>query len=88
MLEYIYTGEVHVPANSLSPFVDAARALHIKGLETVVSFLNNKINIKPDVYCSMHLLLNKFRITSVFVSIITILVTFVLTSIRKLGKTY
>ncbi|CAK1600939.1 unnamed protein product [Parnassius mnemosyne] len=37
LLEYIYTGEVLIPAKNLTAFVDAAKGLHIKGLETVVS---------------------------------------------------
>ncbi|CAH2076576.1 unnamed protein product, partial [Iphiclides podalirius] len=40
LLEYIYTGEVNVPANNFTSFVDAAKALHIKGLETVVGHEN------------------------------------------------
>lgn len=38
LLEYIYTGEVLVPSANLSAFIDAAKSLHIKGLENVVSF--------------------------------------------------
>lgn len=37
LLEYIYTGEALVPSVNLNAFVDAAKALHIKGLETIVS---------------------------------------------------
>ncbi|XP_041988450.1 protein abrupt-like [Aricia agestis] len=33
ILEYIYTGEVRVPARNLSSFIETAKALHIKGLE-------------------------------------------------------
>ncbi|CAH2108372.1 unnamed protein product [Euphydryas editha] len=36
ILEYIYTGEVLVPSANLSTFIEAAKALHIKGLESVV----------------------------------------------------
>ncbi|VVC89842.1 protein abrupt-like [Leptidea sinapis] len=35
LLEYIYTGEVLVPPNSLSLFIEAAKSLHIKGLENI-----------------------------------------------------
>lgn len=33
LLEYIYTGEVVVPADRLSSFAETAKSLHIKGLE-------------------------------------------------------
>ncbi|XP_049867899.1 protein tramtrack, beta isoform-like isoform X2 [Pectinophora gossypiella] len=33
LLEYVYTGEVLVPSENLITFVEAAKALHIKGLE-------------------------------------------------------
>ncbi|CAH0714503.1 unnamed protein product, partial [Brenthis ino] len=36
ILEYIYTGEVIVPSANLSSFIEAAKSLHIKGLENVV----------------------------------------------------
>lgn len=39
ILEYIYTGEVIVPSANLSSFIEAAKSLHIKGLENVVSAL-------------------------------------------------
>ncbi|OWR41074.1 hypothetical protein KGM_205805 [Danaus plexippus plexippus] len=35
LLEYIYTGQVSVPSSNLSAFIEAAKALHIKGLENV-----------------------------------------------------
>ncbi|XP_013136874.1 PREDICTED: protein tramtrack, alpha isoform-like isoform X2 [Papilio polytes] len=38
LLEYIYTGEALVPSVNLNAFVDAAKALHIKGLETIVGY--------------------------------------------------
>lgn len=37
LLEYIYTGEVVVPADCLSSFAETAKSLHIKGLENIVS---------------------------------------------------
>ncbi|XP_013175439.1 PREDICTED: uncharacterized protein LOC106123576 [Papilio xuthus] len=36
LLEYIYTGEALVPSVNLNAFIEAAKALHIKGLETIV----------------------------------------------------
>ncbi|XP_046962240.1 aminoacylase-1-like [Vanessa cardui] len=41
ILEYIYTGEVLVPSANLSAFIEAAKALHVKGLETVLESSNN-----------------------------------------------
>ncbi|XP_050664881.1 protein abrupt-like [Leptidea sinapis] len=35
LLEYIYTGEVLVPPDSLSQFIEAAKSLHVKGLENI-----------------------------------------------------
>ncbi|KAJ8721441.1 hypothetical protein PYW07_002216 [Mythimna separata] len=35
LLEYIYTGEVVVPADCLTSFADTAKSLHIKGLENI-----------------------------------------------------
>ncbi|XP_045768677.1 uncharacterized protein LOC123869722 [Maniola jurtina] len=35
ILEYIYTGEVGVPAENISSFIEAAKALHIRGLENI-----------------------------------------------------
>ncbi|XP_052739562.1 aminoacylase-1-like [Bicyclus anynana] len=35
ILEYIYTGEVRVAAENLSAFMDAAKSLHIRGLENI-----------------------------------------------------
>ncbi|XP_059046441.1 uncharacterized protein LOC131842026 [Achroia grisella] len=37
LLEYIYTGEVLVPSDGLSSFGEAAKALHIKGLENIIN---------------------------------------------------
>ncbi|XP_072938842.1 uncharacterized protein [Epargyreus clarus] len=37
LLEYIYTGEVLVPAKHLQSFMEAAKALHIRGLEAISS---------------------------------------------------
>lgn len=37
LLEYIYTGEVIVPCEYLESFGDAAKSLHIRGLENIVS---------------------------------------------------
>ncbi|XP_052756187.1 aminoacylase-1-like [Galleria mellonella] len=37
LLEYIYTGEVLVPSDGFASFGEAARALHIKGLENITS---------------------------------------------------
>ncbi|KAJ8730730.1 hypothetical protein PYW08_002143 [Mythimna loreyi] len=35
LLEYIYTGEVVVPADCLTSFAETAKSLHIKGLENI-----------------------------------------------------
>ncbi|XP_047993421.1 uncharacterized protein LOC125231862 isoform X3 [Leguminivora glycinivorella] len=37
LLEYVYTGEVLLPAENLATFVETARSLHIKGLESLAS---------------------------------------------------
>ncbi|XP_038214591.1 uncharacterized protein LOC119834323 [Zerene cesonia] len=37
LLEYIYTGEVMVPPGNLTSFMEAAKSLHIRGLESVQS---------------------------------------------------
>ncbi|XP_045768308.1 protein abrupt-like [Maniola jurtina] len=37
ILEYIYTGEVQVPAESLSSFLESTKALHIRGLESIAN---------------------------------------------------
>ncbi|XP_068632317.1 protein bric-a-brac 2-like isoform X2 [Battus philenor] len=59
LLEYIYTGEVLVPATNFNNFVDAAKALHVKGLETVShenittsSNLNTSQNEETDICLS------------------------------------
>ncbi|CAH0702374.1 unnamed protein product [Spodoptera exigua] len=40
LLEYIYTGEAVVPADCLNMFVEAAKSLHIRGLENISSSQN------------------------------------------------
>lgn len=45
LLEYIYTGEVLVPSANLLAFIDAAKSLHIKGLESVVEGNSKETNI-------------------------------------------
>ncbi|RVE55109.1 hypothetical protein evm_000007 [Chilo suppressalis] len=45
LLEYIYTGEVLVPADKISSFVAAAKSLHIKGLENFISNENLLDNV-------------------------------------------
>lgn len=45
LLEYIYTGEVLVPSENLSAFVETAKNLHIRGLENLVSF-NSRLHNK------------------------------------------
>lgn len=44
LLEYIYTGEVLIPSENLSAFVETAKNLHIRGLENFVSYENNYQN--------------------------------------------
>ncbi|CAH2247033.1 jg23892 [Pararge aegeria aegeria] len=41
ILEYIYTGEVRVPAENLSAFMESARGLHIRGLENITDSDNS-----------------------------------------------
>ncbi|XP_053612360.1 uncharacterized protein LOC128676327 [Plodia interpunctella] len=43
ILEYIYTGEVLVPVENMTSFAEAARGLHIKGLENLT---NHSLNIQ------------------------------------------
>ncbi|XP_050346744.1 protein abrupt-like isoform X2 [Nymphalis io] len=49
ILEYIYTGEVVVPSANLSAFIEAAKALHIKGLETTESSNNSGDKVELEV---------------------------------------
>ncbi|KAM3964252.1 uncharacterized protein ACR2FA_001738 [Aphomia sociella] len=44
LLEYIYTGEVLVPSDGLASFGEAAKALHIKGLENITN--SDNLNLK------------------------------------------
>ncbi|XP_045768306.1 protein abrupt-like [Maniola jurtina] len=47
ILEYIYTGEVRVPAENLPSFMESAKALHIRGLESIA---DNGNTTKMDTY--------------------------------------
>ncbi|KOB68767.1 Modifier of mdg4 [Operophtera brumata] len=42
-MEYIYTGEATVPCDCLAAFGEAAKSLHIKGLENIVSITEDMI---------------------------------------------
>lgn len=44
ILEYIYTGEVLVQSANLPAFIEAAKSLHIKGLESVVSNIQIEVS--------------------------------------------
>ncbi|KAH9634480.1 hypothetical protein HF086_005473 [Spodoptera exigua] len=50
LLEYIYTGEAVVPADCLNMFVEAAKSLHIRGLENIVALPSSarKVSLKQD----------------------------------------
>nr|XP_034827278.1 protein bric-a-brac 1-like [Maniola hyperantus] len=49
ILEYIYTGEVRVRAENLSSFVESAKALHIRGLESITDSGNTSTRMDTNM---------------------------------------
>lgn len=52
ILEYIYTGEVHIAKESLNDLMAAGKALHIKGLKEMVIITLVLLYLCFNIHCS------------------------------------